>query len=147
MPEEFDETLGREKALTEAVLFTSAAMPVFGQRHPEDVVVVAEVFLGFLRAGSEKSAAQAEVIAHSNPFVPIAESVQPDYIVCLDDGRRLQMLRRHIESLGYTPETYRQRWGLPPDYPMTAPSYSAKRSVLAKQAGLGDRARRRVAAE
>ena len=73
-----------------------------------------------------------------NPAVPIEESIQPDHIVCLEDGRKLQILKRHLRrAYNLTPEQYRQRWGLSADYPMVAPNYSKKRSSLAKDFGLG----------
>ena len=72
------------------------------------------------------------------PAVPIKKSVTPDYIVCLEDGRKLKMLKRHLRTAyNMTPEDYRRRWGLPADYPMVAPNYAAKRSALAKKIGLG----------
>ncbi len=72
------------------------------------------------------------------PAVPIRNSVTQDYIVCLEDGRKLKMLKRHLQtSFGLTPEQYRERWNLPADYPMVAPSYAARRSDLAKRIGLG----------
>jgi predicted transcriptional regulator len=74
------------------------------------------------------------------PFVPIRKSVFPDYIVCLEDGKKLKMLKRHLASAyGMTPEQYRQKWGLDANYPMVAPKYAEKRSSLAKQIGLGTR--------
>ncbi len=72
------------------------------------------------------------------PAVPIRQSVKPDYIICLEDGRKLKMLKRHLmTAYGMTPEEYRARWGLPADYPMVAPNYSAARRQLAKSIGLG----------
>ncbi len=72
------------------------------------------------------------------PAVPIKKSVFPDYIVCLEDGKRLKMLKRHLQtSYGLTPDAYRTKWGLPRDYPMVAPSYAARRSDLARKIGLG----------
>ena len=72
------------------------------------------------------------------PAVPIKKSVFPDYIVCLEDGKKLKMLKRHLDrAYGMTPEQYREKWGLPSHYPMTAPNYAAKRSALAQQSGLG----------
>ena len=72
------------------------------------------------------------------PAVPIKKSVTPDYIVCLEDGRKLKMLKRHLRTaFNMTPEDYRRRWGLAADYPMVAPTYAAKRSALAKKIGLG----------
>jgi len=72
------------------------------------------------------------------PAVPIRQSVRPNYVVCLECGRRAKMLRRHIQSAhDLAPEQYRARWKLSPDYPLTAPAYSGQRSAMAKQFGLG----------
>ena len=76
--------------------------------------------------------------APPTPAVPIRKSVFPDHIVCLEDGKTLKMLKRHLQaSYGMTPQQYREKWGLPADYPMVAPNYASHRSSLAKQAGLG----------
>jgi len=80
------------------------------------------------------------------PAVPVKKSVTPDHIVCLEDGKKLKMLKRHLKTAyNMTPEEYRERWGLAPDYPMVAPNYAKQRSRLAKQIGLGTRARRKIA--
>jgi predicted transcriptional regulator len=72
------------------------------------------------------------------PAVPIKRSVLPDYIVCLEDGKKLKMLKRYLRSnYNMTPEEYRAKWGLPADYPMVAPNYAAQRSEFAKKIGLG----------
>jgi predicted transcriptional regulator len=72
------------------------------------------------------------------PAVPISKSVQQDHIVCLEDGKKLKMLKRYLRSrFDMSPDDYRKRWGLPPDYPMVAPAYAARRSAFAKQIGLG----------
>ena len=72
------------------------------------------------------------------PKVSIRSSVKPDYIVCLEDGKKLKMLKRHLQtSYGLSPDAYRTKWGLPRDYPMVAPNYAATRSTLAKSIGLG----------
>jgi predicted transcriptional regulator len=77
------------------------------------------------------------------PAVSVKRSVQPDYIICLEDGKKLKMLKRHLKTAyNMTPEEYRDRWQLPPDYPMVAPNYARQRSRLAKEIGLGTRARR-----
>jgi predicted transcriptional regulator len=77
------------------------------------------------------------------PAVPIKKSVHPDFIVCLEDGKKLKMLKRHLKTAyNMTPEAYRERWGLTADYPMVAPNYARQRSRLAKEIGLGTRARR-----
>ena len=79
-----------------------------------------------------------------NPAVPIKKSVTPDFIVCLEDGKKLKMLKRHLKTAyNMSPEDYRERWGLPADYPMVAPNYAKQRSRLAKQIGLGTRGRRK----
>ena len=78
------------------------------------------------------------------PAVPVKRSIQPDYIVCLEDGKKLKMLKRHLmTAFRMTPQQYRERWELPPDYPMVAPNYAKQRSRLAKQIGLGTGARRK----
>jgi predicted transcriptional regulator len=80
------------------------------------------------------------------PAVPIKKSVTPDYIVCLEDGKQLKMLKRYLRNThGMTPDEYRKRWGLPADYPMVAPNYAKQRSKLAKAIGLGTRPRRKGA--
>jgi predicted transcriptional regulator len=80
------------------------------------------------------------------PAVPVKKSVTSDYIVCLEDGKQLKMLKRYLRTThGMTPDEYRKRWGLPADYPMVAPNYAKKRSKLAKAIGLGTRPRRKRA--
>lgn len=79
-----------------------------------------------------------EPVVELKPAVPIRKSIGDDYIVCLEDGKKFKSLKRHLRThYGMTPEEYRERWGLPADYPMVAPSYSATRSRLAKANGLG----------
>ncbi|WP_420419847.1 MucR family transcriptional regulator [Pacificispira sp.] len=74
------------------------------------------------------------------PAVPVKKSVHADYLICLEDGKKLKMLKRHLRTaFDMTPEQYRERWGLPPDYPMTAPNYSKQRSRFARESGLGQR--------
>ena len=74
------------------------------------------------------------------PAVSIRRSITPEYLVCLDDGKKFKSLKRHLASHGMTPEQYRQKWGLPQSYPMVAPNYAAARSALAKKLGLGRKA-------
>jgi predicted transcriptional regulator len=75
------------------------------------------------------------------PAVPVRKSVAPDYIICLEDGKKFKSLKRHLRThYNLSPEEYREKWGLPADYPMVAPSYSATRSKLAKDNGLGRKA-------
>ena len=87
---------------------------------------------------SLSSAGAGEPAPAQSPAVPIKKSVFPDYIVCLEDGKKLKMLKRHLQtSFGLSPDAYRTKWGLPRDYPMVAASYAATRSTLAKSIGLG----------
>jgi predicted transcriptional regulator len=77
-------------------------------------------------------------VAQKEPAVPIKRSIQPDHLVCLEDGRKFKSLKRHLRTkYNMSPEDYRAKWGLPKDYPMVAPSYAKARSELAKQMGLG----------
>ena len=87
-----------------------------------------------LAEGPESTTPQVEAKA---PAVSIRKSVTPDYLICLDDGKRFRSLRRHLTTLGMTPEQYREKWRLPADYPMVAPNYAAQRSAMAKSMGLG----------
>ena len=78
------------------------------------------------------------------PAIPVKRSITPDHIVCLEDGKKFKSLKRHLRTqYSMTPEQYRDKWGLAPDYPMVAPNYAAARSQLAKQMGLGQQRRRR----
>lgn len=82
----------------------------------------------------------AEALPEQKPAVPIKRSVTPDYIVCLEDGKKLKMLKRHLRTTyELTPDEYRAKWGLPADYPMVAPNYAKQRSAFAKKIGLGKR--------
>jgi predicted transcriptional regulator len=79
------------------------------------------------------------------PAVPIKKSIRPDYVICLEDGKKLKMLKRHLRTAyDMSPDEYRQKWGLASDYPMVAPKYAARRSELAKKIGLGRKAGQKV---
>jgi predicted transcriptional regulator len=79
----------------------------------------------------------------AKPAVSVKKSISPEFLVCLEDGKRFKSLKRHLRTqYNMTPEQYRDKWGLPPDYPMVAPNYARQRSRLAKEIGLGTRARR-----
>jgi predicted transcriptional regulator len=94
--------------------------------------------------GLSKGAAPPPPEERPKPAVSISKSIQHDFIVCLEDGKRLKMLKRYLRSrYDMSPEEYRRRWGLPADYPMVAPAYAARRSDFAKQIGLGRGVRRR----
>ncbi len=89
--------------------------------------------------------AQSQAAEKPTPAVPIKKSVTPDAVISLEDGKSYKSLKRHLTRLGMTPQQYREKWGLPRDYPMVAPNYAAKRSELAKQSGLGQQRRKSAA--
>ncbi len=99
--------------------------------------VIDSVFKALSNASVETAVVEVD---RPEPAVPINKSVMPDYIVCLEDGKQFKMLKRHLKTVyNMTPNDYRERWGLPADYPMVSPNYAAKRSLLAKNIGLGKR--------
>jgi predicted transcriptional regulator len=101
-----------------------------------------ELIRDVYRAMSTLGAALPPPTERPQPAVPIKKSVFPDYIVCLEDGKKLKMLKRHLMSAySMTPDQYRERWQLGPDYPMVAPNYAQHRSTLAKKIGLGTTSR------
>ena len=103
--------------------------------------LIAQVYSALMRISSGQVATPAEPL---KPAVAVKRSVTPEHIVCLEDGKKFKSLKRHLRTqYGITPEQYREKWGLPPDYPMVAPNYAAARSQLAKQMGLGQQRRRR----
>ena len=88
------------------------------------------------KLGQVQASAPAEVEIKA-PAVPVRKSVTPEYLICLEDGKKFKSMRRHLGQLGLTPEEYRAKWNLPSDYPMVAPNYAAQRSAMAKKIGLG----------
>ena len=111
--------------------------PVQSQELP---TLIREVYQALTNVGQ----APVKEPERPQPAVPVKKSVTPDYIVCLEDGKKLKMLKRHLKTAyDMTPEEYRERWGLPADYPMVAPAYAEQRSSLAKKIGLGTKPRAR----
>jgi len=107
---------------------------------PELIRSVHQTLQG-LGGGETPAAAPA---GKQKPAVPISRSVQHDHIVCLEDGKKLTMLKRYLRArYGMSPEEYRRKWGLPPEYPMVAPAYAERRSDFAKKIGLGKGVRRK----
>jgi MucR family transcriptional regulator, transcriptional regulator of exopolysaccharide biosynthesis len=103
--------------------------------------LINQVHAALKRVSGGQVAAPTEPL---KPAVPVKRSVTPEYIVCLEDGQKFKSLKRHLRTrYGVTPEQYREKWNLPPDYPMVAPKYAEARSQLAKQMGLGQQRRRR----
>jgi predicted transcriptional regulator len=103
--------------------------------------LINQVHAALLRVSSGAGEAQPEPL---KPAVSIKKSITPDHLVCLEDGKKFKSLKRHLRTqYNMTPEQYRDKWGLAPDYPMVAPNYAQARSQLAKQMGLGQQRRRR----
>ncbi|MFK8252270.1 MucR family transcriptional regulator [Ancylobacter terrae] len=102
--------------------------------------LIRDVHTALLRIGQGETEPHVEPL---KPAVPIKKSVTPEFIICLEDGKKFKSLKRHLRTqYNLTPEQYREKWGLPADYPMVAPSYATARSALAKQMGLGQQRRR-----
>jgi predicted transcriptional regulator len=103
--------------------------------------LINQVHTALLRVTSADAHSPSEPL---KPAVPIKKSINPDFITCLEDGKKFKSLKRHLRTqYNMTPEQYRDKWSLPADYPMVAPNYAAARSQLAKQMGLGQQRRRR----
>jgi predicted transcriptional regulator len=103
--------------------------------------LISQVHGALMRVSSGRSEAPLEP---AKPAVSLKKSIAPDYLVCLEDGKRFKSLKRHLRTqYNMTPEQYREKWGLPADYPMVAPNYAVARSQLAKKMGLGQQQRKR----
>ena len=129
------DTIDRSELLTLTAEIVSAHV---GNNEAGDVAQLIQTVFDTLSGLSAEEAAPAAL----TPAVPIKRSVTDDYIVCLEDGKKLKMLKRHLMTdYGMTPEAYRAKWGLKADYPMVAPNYALKRQELAKKIGLGRKPR------
>jgi predicted transcriptional regulator len=124
-----DEDLLRMTADVVAAYVSNNALPT--QQLAE---IIAAVYSSLRSLDGHADAKQDPV----KPAVPIRKSITPEYLICLEDGKKLKMLKRHLRSTyGMTPDDYRVKWGLSADYPMVAPNYAAQRSAFAKKIGLG----------
>jgi predicted transcriptional regulator len=129
-----DQTISRGEllALTAEIVSSHVANNSVVQSDMPDLIQ--SVFGKLSELANGEDAASVEL----SPAVPIKKSITDDFIVCLEDGKKLKMLKRHLmTAYGMTPEDYRAKWGLKPDYPMVAPNYALKRQELAKKIGLG----------
>ncbi len=103
--------------------------------------LIQEVYRSLATVGQPAAKPEPE---RPQPAVPVKKSITPEYLICLEDGKKLKMLKRHLQTAySLTPDQYRERWGLPSDYPMVAPNYAKHRSSLAKKIGLGTKPRGR----
>ena len=104
--------------------------------------LISQVHTALLRVSNGQGEAAQDA---AKPAIAVKKSVTPEYIVCLEDGKKFKSLKRHLRTqYDMTPEDYREKWGLPPDYPMVAPNYAEARSQLAKKMGLGQQRKRRA---
>jgi predicted transcriptional regulator len=129
-----EQTIGRGEilALTTEIVSAHVANNSVVQAEVPELIQQVYTKLNELASGEENASVEL------TPAVPIKKSVTDDYIICLEDGKKLKMLKRHLmTAYGMTPEEYRAKWGLKSDYPMVAPNYAAKRQELAKKIGLG----------
>ena len=133
-----DQTISRGEilALTAEIVSAHVTNNTVGQGDMPELIQQVYNKLTELASGEEQASVEL------TPAVPVRKSVTDDYIICLEDGKKLKMLKRHLmTAYGMTPEEYRAKWGLKPDYPMVAPAYAAKRQELAKKIGLGRKPR------
>jgi predicted transcriptional regulator len=130
----------RSMALPDSVELAAEVVAAFISNNPlprSDLPALIQAMHSAIeRLGKESESALPEAETKT-PAVPVRKSVTPDYLICLEDGKRFKSLRRHLRLLGLTPEQYREKWKLPSDYPMVAPNYAAQRSALARKIGLG----------
>ena len=133
-----DNTISRSELLALTGEIVSAHLANNAVARDEVAPLIQSVFDKLNALASDETPTSVEL----TPAVPIRKSVTDDYIVCLEDGKKLKMLKRHLmTAYGMTPEEYRAKWGLKPDYPMVAPNYAEKRQELAKKIGLGRKPR------
>src|SRR6476659_5243008 len=141
------ETTGKSGSRDTCVALTAEIVAAYVSHNsvtPNDIPgLIREVHTALLRVAGAPAASGPEA---PKPPIPAKRSVTPEYIVCLEDGKKFKSLKRHLRTqYKLTPEQYREKWGLPADYPMVAPNYAAARSQLAKQMGLGQQRRQRAA--
>lgn len=124
---------------TDLIGLTAEIVAAYVSNNPVPVSELSRIIAETHAAVSALQTGSALVIEEKlAPAVAIKKSVTPDFIICLEDGKKFKSLKRHLMThYGLTPEQYREKWGLPNDYPMVAPNYSAARSALAKSSGLG----------
>ena len=138
-----DEEIGGKTSRHEIMRMTTDVVAAYAGKNEVSTsgltILINQVF-ETLSTLAYNSVQNDDPLTSQKPAVPIRRSINPDYIVCLEDGRKLKMLKRHLRAaFNLSPEAYRARWGLPQDYPMVAPNYAKKRSDFAKKMGLGKR--------
>jgi predicted transcriptional regulator len=131
--------LAANKAAAPRVLrMTTRVVAAYLRKHPLPSTQINDVIAAVYRSLTTLEHGGAAQVTAQKPAVPVKKSIHADHLVCLEDGKKLKMLKRHLRSsYNLTPDQYRQKWGLPPDYPMVAPNYADQRSAFAKKIGLG----------
>jgi predicted transcriptional regulator len=137
---EFEMTEDVDTRTGELVELTADVVAAYVQNNPVPVAELPNLIASIHSSLSGLNQAKSVEQRAQAPAVNPKKSVFPDYIISLEDGRKFKSMKRHLSLLGMTPDTYRQKWNLPSDYPMVAPSYAAQRSALAKSMGLGRQA-------
>jgi predicted transcriptional regulator len=138
--------MSEQVTTTELLGLTADIVSAYVSNHSVDAEALRKLIQSTYQTLSETSRSPFLLRSTSplNPAVPVEESIHDDYIICLEDGKRLQMLKRHLKTVyKMTVDQYRERWGLPHDYPVVAPSYAKRRSQIAKTTGLGMTGRRK----
>ena len=126
----------------DTIMLTADIVAAYASSHRLPATQIAGLIAAVHGALAGLGAGKAPTAEPAEPAVPVKKSVTPDYIVCLEDGRRFKSLKRHLRArYGLTPEAYRAKWALPLDYPMVAPNYAEARSRLARAIGLGQQRR------
>ncbi|MFD1982592.1 MucR family transcriptional regulator [Mesorhizobium newzealandense] len=125
---------------TDLIELTADIVSAYVSNNPLPVTALPELIASVNSALAQVGQPAIEHSAALTPAVSPKKSVTPDFIICLDDGKKFKSLRRHLAILGMTPDEYRAKWGLAHDYPMVAPNYATQRSELAKASGLGRKA-------
>jgi predicted transcriptional regulator len=141
-----DETGRKATSDTDLLVHVADIVSAYVRRNPVGVSALPDLIRTVHRSLNGLNAEVAAPLREKQkPAVPVSKSVQRDYIVCLEDGAHLKMLKRYLRSrFGLSPEDYRRKWGLQPEYPMVAPAYAQRRSDFAKQIGLGKGVRGRA---
>ncbi|HEY6579313.1 MAG TPA: MucR family transcriptional regulator [Rhizomicrobium sp.] len=130
---------GHAAKADELIKFASDIVAAYVSNNPTPISEIPAMIKSIhATLGGLAGASGAELAAAQKPAIKVGKSVTPEHIICLEDGKKLKMLKRYLRSrYGLTPEEYRSKWGLPADYPMVAPNYAAQRSEFAKKIGLG----------
>jgi predicted transcriptional regulator len=135
-----------DKVASNYIELTAGIVSAYVSNNPVPAAEISSLISQVHSALQRVSSGQNEMAGETaKPAIAVKKSITPDYIICLEDGKKFKSLKRHLRTqYNMTPEHYREKWGLPPDYPMVAPNYAEARSQLAKQMGLGQQRRRRA---